>query len=211
MNDLALWQQLKEGEKKALERIYQQEVRALLNYGKKFSKDAQLVEDSVQDLFIELWRNRSTLGKTDSIRRYLFVSLRRKIIRQIERTKKRVSEGELVDSHFEAVISIEEQIIGSEVSTAQSTKLKQAFETLSKRQQEAVYLKYYAGMDYEDIGEILEINYQSVRNLVSNALKALRKTMMIVIFVLLSSTLTFGGILRCWCPHQQHPLEERCG
>lgn len=184
MNDLQLWQDLIDGKKAALEKIYQEQVRALLKYGNKFSRDSQLIEDSVQDLFVELWRKRANLGPTDNIRRYLLVALRRKIIRQIERSRKRFSEGEPTENHFGAEMSIDEEIIGAEVSAAQSVQLKRAFETLSKRQQEALYLKYYADLDYKDIGEVMDINYQSVRNLVFKALQTLRKSMVLLWWVL---------------------------
>ncbi len=46
-------------------------------------------------------------------------------------------------------------------------------EILSNRQKEAVFLKYYNQMSYEDICDIMNINYQSVRNLISTALKKL--------------------------------------
>ena len=178
MNDIALWEALKQGEKQALEKIYREHVKALLLYGKKFSADEQLIEDNIQDLFIELWKNKANLGNTDSIRRYLLVSLRRKIIRNISRTKKYISNNEPEEYQFQADFAIEDQIIQGELSSEQSTKLKASISKLSQRQQEALYLKYYSEMDYKDIAEIMDINYQSVRNLVFNALKSLRDQML---------------------------------
>ena len=43
------------------------------------------------------------------------------------------------------------------------------------RQKEAIYLKYQQGMDYEAIGEAMNISYQSVRNLTHSALSRLKK------------------------------------
>ena len=39
-------------------------------------------------------------------------------------------------------------------------------------------------MDYKEIGEAMDINYQSVRNLVFNALKALRKGMLVWLLII---------------------------
>ncbi|MCP3932094.1 MAG: sigma-70 family RNA polymerase sigma factor [Bacteroidetes bacterium] len=176
MNDLQLWQNLKKGDKKALDRIYSDHITALLKYGNKFSSNEQFVEDCMQELFIELWKKRENLGDTDSIRRYLFVSIRRKVIRQLKR--KREVNVEVEEQYFHAEISIDEELIGKEITSEQSEKLKSALDKLSKRQQEAIYLKYYSGLNYKDIGEVMNINYQSVRNLVFNALKALKKYML---------------------------------
>jgi len=184
MSDLLRWKQLKSGDKKALEMIYRQEADFLLTYGKKFSKNMPLVEDCVQDLFVELWRNREGLSNTDSIRRYLLVALRRKIIRQLGKSQKVESDKSPADTDFAAELAIDTQLIAKELSEEQSKKLKVAFQHLSSRQQESIYLKFYAGMDYKDIAEVMDINYQSVRNLIFNALGKLRKYLSLLLLFL---------------------------
>lgn len=183
MNEFELWRELKSGDKKALERIYSVHVKALLKYGRKFCVDAQMVEDCVQDLFIDIWNTRKRLGDTDSIKRYLFVSLRRKIFRQLQRSPKHISPDESLSELFDAEMVIDDRLIQMEISTERLKELKTALQQLSKRQQESLYLKYFAEMDYKDISEIMEINYQSARNLIFNALKALRKSMLPLLFL----------------------------
>lgn len=179
MNDLALWKKLKDGDQAALEKIYREQAVTLLRYGKKISKNEQLVEDAIQDLFIELWKNRQTIGETDSIKRYLLTALRRKVIRMLKKQSKRNDQIEMEDLPFMATIAIDEQIMAKELSEERSEQLKIAMEQLSKRQKEGIYLKYFMEMDYEDIGEIMGISYQSTRNLVFNALKSLKSKMTI--------------------------------
>ena len=174
MTDLELWQELKQGSKKALESIYAEHASALLKYGAKFSLDEQLVEDCVHDLFIELWKNREGIGQTDSIRKYLLVALRRKIIREVGRSSKHISGEEPQEYQFEATLSIDQNLITAEIEQARQQQLKAALNALSSRQKEIIYLKYFNGMDNQSISEILDINYQSVRNLLSRTLKALK-------------------------------------
>jgi len=62
---------------------------------------------------------------------------------------------------------------------------------LSSRQQEILYLKFHSEMDYDQIIEIMGLNYQSARNLVTRALEALRKSMtsvLVLIFLFLKWT-----------------------
>lgn len=176
MSDQILWQSLKTGDQQALATIYRAHAAALLKYGQKFSQDGQLVEDSLQDLFIELWKNRAGLSDTDSIRKYLFVSLRRKIIRNLNPIK-RVASEEPEERLFQADFAIDEKIIEEEGQIEQKEKLEQAIAQLSERQQEVLYLKYFADMDYPEICEVMNINYQSVRNLAFRALQALRENL----------------------------------
>ena len=71
----------KNGDKTAFEAIYRFYAGALLNYGYKIASDRALVEDSIQDLFYELWNNRSRIAEPNSIKYYLFKALRYKINR----------------------------------------------------------------------------------------------------------------------------------
>lgn len=185
MSDILLWKQLKEGNKSALERIYSTYISSLLKYGRKFSRNDQVIEDCIQDLFIELWKNREGLGMTDSIQRYLLVALRRKVIKQLDRSKKWVADKEPTELDFDVEIAVDQKLIALEISSERAIQVKEAMKNLSKRQKEVIYLKYVSGLDYEDIGEVMDLNYQSVRNLVSKALKKLKGSLLPFILILL--------------------------
>jgi len=184
MSDKILWRQLKEGNHGALETIYRSHFTHLINYGRKFSKDRATVEDAVQELFIELWSKRGSLGETDSIKPYLLVSLRRKIIKSVKQIQKTTNDNEPTDFHFNAVLAIDEDIISKELSAEKKQKLAEAMQKLSHRQREVLYLKYQNNMDYEGISEAMDINYQSVRNLVSKAISTLSKHMILLLFII---------------------------
>lgn len=172
MDEKSLWNELKKGDKSALEKIYRTFFKELFNYGKRFSSDTSLVEDSIQDLFIDIWNKKENLADLTQIKPYLFVSLRRKIISEVK--KKRVDTGiELEDNHFEASLSFEDILISKEGSTQQKKELEIAFQKLTNRQKEILYLKFYNQFDYTVISEIMDMNYQSARNLVSRALAKL--------------------------------------
>lgn len=59
---------------------------------------------------------------------------------------------------------------------------------LSNRQREIIYLRFYQNLDYEEISEVMNINYQASRNLLSHAIKVLRQLevpifLMIALFI----------------------------
>ena len=176
MESPELWKNLKAGQKEALGKIYQTHVDVLIQYGSRFTSNIQMVEDCIQDLFVELWKNRNGLGETTAIKPYLMASLRRKIYRKNKKANLVVSDDHDAYLPFEVTQAFEQKLIEKEVSEEQVKKLKSALTSLSKRQQEVIYLKYYAGLDYEDIEAVMSINYQSIRNLVSTALKKLKDT-----------------------------------
>ncbi|MBK9737828.1 MAG: hypothetical protein IPO92_23990 [Saprospiraceae bacterium] len=62
MDDLTLWSKLKNGEQKAFKEIYDRHIRDLENYCKKFTKDIELIEDTLHDLFVQIWQRRDSSG-----------------------------------------------------------------------------------------------------------------------------------------------------
>jgi RNA polymerase sigma factor (sigma-70 family) len=180
MSDIELWNALRQGQKSALERIYRDHAEVLLRYGRKFIADGQLVEDCIQDLFVDLWNKREGLGENDSVRRYLLVALRRRVFRVMEREVKKVATEEPEEKHFQADFSIDYQLIQEELSAEKSKLLQTALDGLSDRQREVIYLKFFAEMDYPEIGEVMGLNYQSARNLAYRALEALRDAMLVL-------------------------------
>ena len=176
MTDKLLWQALKSGQKSALESIYNNQVDYLYNYSLRLTQDTGLILDCIQDLFIEIWNKRETIGSTDNIRPYLITSLRRKVIHAINKAKK--TSGEVKeDLDFRTDEGIESQIIRSETKSENKSILEKAMDQLSSRQREAIYHKYYNDHSYDEICKIMDINYQSVRNLISQGMKKMKQYM----------------------------------
>ena len=174
MNDEILWGKLRSGDKVALKQIYDTHIDALLQYGHRFCKDEQKVHDCIHDLFVYLWEKKETLSATDSIIRYLLVAIRRRIIKAIHVN---TVEWKETDTSFLADISIEDKVIKDEELEEEKAQITAAMVTLSNRQKEAIYLKYYKGLKYDEICQIMDISNQSVRNLVASGLKVMRKVL----------------------------------
>ena len=112
-------------------------------------------------------------------------SLRRKIIAQLKIKQKVQNTEDFGNMDFEAELAIEDLLINQELTEERSIKLKAAFENLSGRQKEVLYLRFYKGLDYEQISEVVGIRYQSLRNLISGGLKKLRAELIIFILIVL--------------------------
>ncbi|NNE16152.1 MAG: sigma-70 family RNA polymerase sigma factor [Saprospiraceae bacterium] len=164
---------MRQGNRKAFEIIYNNEVDALLNYGKKFTKDENLIEDAIHDVFIYIWQKKEGLNELTQIRPYLFVSLRHKIL-NVSKKQQKTEHKEINDSFLDKEVSVEDRLIDDEFQVELSTKVKKSFEVLSNRQKEAIYLRYQSNMAYEDICKVMDISYQSVRNLISTGVKKLQ-------------------------------------
>ena len=184
IDDSQLWDNLRAGKKSALKVIYDQEFQYLFNYGRKIFQRTELVEDSIHDLFVEIWQRHDSLGPTDSIRRYLATSLRRKIVSVLKKESKSQSVDSFDTIPFDVELAIDEVIIAQELNEEQATQLERAFEKLTAKQKEILYLRFYQGLDYEQIADVLDMKYQSLRNAVSRAIKNLRGDMVVILLAL---------------------------
>jgi len=178
--EAVVWAALQAGNRSALDYIFEKYVRLLYAYGSKITKDYGIVEDGIQDLFVELWRKHDLLGDTDNIKFYLLKSLRRKIVRRIDSDKRKLGIDALPEENAaEVQDSAEASIIQQQFSIEQQEQLTRAIAHLSERQREAVHLKFYEKMDYQQLSEVLEISLTSAYKLIGKAVDALRKSMRI--------------------------------
>jgi RNA polymerase sigma factor (sigma-70 family) len=171
-----LWTAFRKGDKGAFNSLAILFYETMYNYGTKLTRDHTLVEDCIQDLFLDLWRRRQFLGETDHLKFYLLKSLRRKILAERKNQDKwQQQDVELSQAHdFVGEFSIETRMIELESAELHMKKLHQILSDLTKRQREAIYLKFYQEMDNEQIAKMMSISYQSVRNLIHTAIKDLQ-------------------------------------
>lgn len=180
--DIENWNGLLAGNRKAFENLYSDYFKILYNYGRKICTDVTQVEDAIHDLFVDLWRFKSNLSKTTSVRFYLYRSLRRRIINTNTKADFRFEQGLFLEDSLRLTSpSLEHQIIENEVNTHQHIQLKKLLNDLSPRQYEALVLYYYDEFSYAEIATMLEVNEQSARNLVQRGLAQLRQFAKIIV------------------------------
>ncbi len=161
------------GDEKSLGRLMNLYYKALLNYGYKFVKNDDFLKDCIQELFINIWNNRARLAVPDSIKADLFVSLKRKIERDIVREPFLEELADRLYPHVE--FSPEWWLIREESLALKTRNMADLLNSLPKRQREVIYLKYYEEMSREEISLILSITPQTVSNLLQLAYLHLRK------------------------------------
>ena len=170
-----LWKDMISGNKKSFEDLYKQYFQALINYGFRITKNENLIEDAVQELFISIWNNRTNLSEVNEVKFYLFRSLKNKILRQLE--KDIFDKSEDVDVYLDLLISIseEQKKIDSEQLNTNLDTLQRAIAHLPLRQQEVINLKYYHDFTLDEIAKLMNVNKQSVSNLLFRSYAILRK------------------------------------
>ncbi len=188
LSDAEIWKAFMKGSQEAFSYIFEQHIRLLYNYGDKISPNHALVDDCIQELFIDLWEKRNQLNPTSSIKFYLFVALRRKILRKLSQSKE--NPHALVPENLEVVQSYESQLIDLQITEDQKIKLQEALKSLSEKQRTATLLKFYHKLNYEEIAEMMSLPVKSVYDLIYHSIKTLKKSLpkktFYLIFIIIS-------------------------
>lgn len=189
MHENELWYSYKEGDVKALEGLYEQYYTPLTNYGFKFTPDNVCIEESMQDLFLKLWQNRERIARPVVVKQYLYFSFRRILLRKLEYSPSR-HEEELAGEHipFYLDLNCAHPLLRQERIAALPAQVDTLLGTLTNRQREAVFLKYYEDLSYEHIAEIMHMSMSGTQRLIYRALERLREqvadfTLLLLLFI----------------------------
>jgi RNA polymerase sigma factor (sigma-70 family) len=175
-SDIQLWNEFRSGSKSSFEKLVQVHYRSLYAYGTKFRRDHEFVKDCLQDLFLQLWKNRSTLGNTGHVKSYLFKCVRNNILRAIQKNKWHSQTVQLDDNYaFDVEFSIEHHLIREQTLRDTASRFSKLLNTLPRRQKEIIYLRFYQDLEIDEIVTIMEINAQSIYNLIHKALSSLHE------------------------------------
>jgi len=177
ISDTEKWSLFRNGDDLWFSNIYSEYSVKLFHYGVKFTPTQSIVEDVIQDLFSELYKNRKSLGDTDNILFYLMSSFKRKLLRSLKK-EEILKNNPIEDSYqFEVSYSIEFEIIKEEQQKNHAKKILKVLQLLTPRQREAIYLRYTKELNYQEISDLMGLNVVSVRNLISKAIRTLRITL----------------------------------
>jgi RNA polymerase sigma factor (sigma-70 family) len=181
-SDKKIWADFKSGDKKATSNIYHENIQLLYRYGKKLTTDDDLIKDKIQELFYDLIRTRENLGSTDNIRFYLIKALRRRIFSELKKKSLFVEPADNENDCFMA--SCEEELIEMENDRYRDEMVKKAVKMLSPRKREILFYRYSCNFEYNQICEIMNIEYDTARKLVFRGLSSLKEYLVKMDFIL---------------------------
>ncbi|WP_423127997.1 RNA polymerase sigma factor [Gaoshiqia sp. Z1-71] len=173
--DYFLWKSFKNGDEKAFCNLYDLHIDSLYRFGMQFSADSDFIKDCIHDLFLDLFKYRNQLSDTDSIQYYLFRSLRRKIYKELSR-RLPVNHENYANQNELKQPTIEDSIIRDEIELENYRLLQKAFEGLTGRQREALFLRFEQDLAYPEIADILDVSVDSARTIIYRAIKVLRES-----------------------------------
>jgi RNA polymerase sigma factor (sigma-70 family) len=189
----AQWKLFQSGDKEALAAIYNNYIQHLYNYGAKFTQDEALIADTIQDTFIRLWDSRERLSVPASVKHYLLKSFRHTLFRKLEQAARHAHEPLNPLYEFGVTLSAEAGRISREEQQLRTEKLNRALQLLPPRQKEALFLRFYENVPYEEIARIMGTSVKAVYKAVFRALEKLKEAFALTIMLLLIYIAIFSG------------------
>lgn len=171
-----VWDQLRGGNPMALEYLYRTYGKSLFNFGVKLYGRKEWVQDTLHELFVDLWKQPQKLSTVTSLKTYLFKAFKYKLQRQYGKEKRWIYQADYERlAAMEVELPEESRMISAQLSREQQLKLANAIEKLPARQREVLHLLFDEALSYEEIARIMEINVRSVYTLAWKGISSLRK------------------------------------
>jgi RNA polymerase sigma-70 factor (ECF subfamily) len=166
-NELEFIKAIRRGDKtafRALSRIYYD---PLYRFLWRKTRDEETAKDLVQELFLNVWKNRANLDETQSCKAYLYRAAHNLAINHLK--KKAARQAHLVDR------AAADQIAATDERRDFQEYVEEVLGDLPEEQRLVFTLNKFEGLKYGEIAKMLHVSVKTVESRMSKALKALRE------------------------------------
>jgi len=171
LNDITLFDLLKDGDEAAFNEIYHRYQGLLYVYACRITREENEAEDIVQEIFISLWDRRASLTLRGSLALYLYSAVRYKFFDRLDKQQVR---SDYRDA-FLRFIRQGEYFTDLYIRERELAQLiEKEVRSLPAKMQEVFHLSRTAHLTHKEIALRLGISEKTVKNQVNNALKILK-------------------------------------
>lgn len=180
--DFKILEKLKQGQAGAFRELFDLYYIPLTSYAFKYCDSFTLAEDIVQDLFVKFWDEQLYVKLDDNIGAYLFKSVKNNTLQVL----KKKSKYRFEDIESQVCDLIEEFDFDKLNLEEEKRKLHQHIEALPRKSKEVFKAIVLDNLKYKEVALQLDISVNTVKTHYSRALKQLRETVPVIIWLLLS-------------------------
>lgn len=172
-NDSKWIAQLREGDRLTFANIFNLYAKELYEFASRTIDAKEDCEEIVQDVFVSLWERREEL-EIDSLKAYLFTSVKYKVIRYIKhQVVKRKYEEHY--RHFESTYIAPVEPESSTPVIPLHARLSESLQGLPARCREAFQLRLEQNLSNSEIAQRMHISKRTVEEYMTTAFAHLRK------------------------------------
>lgn len=162
---------IRAGEESAFDAVFRAYYARMVRVSEAMVGSRAPAEEIAQEVMLELWRRRQTLGVDTSLQAYLFRATRNRTLNYL-RHEKVAQRGSLFAApEMVAQPEGDRGLVEAEIDVA----LKNAIAQLPPRCREVFELSRLHGLKYSEIAETLDISVKTVEAQMGKALKIIRE------------------------------------
>jgi len=168
--DHILLKKIVEGNKTAFDNLFFKYYKPLFRFAYNFCHSSVLAEDSVQNTFIKIWKNRNELGAYNELGKVLFTYTRNEVIDEIRKNNTRKKyEGSAI-----AELLTEESSENNDKERVVAI-IESAIECLPQKAREIFRMAKKEGLTINEIADYLKISPKTAENQLTIANKKMRQ------------------------------------
>lgn len=172
-SDIFVINALKKGDKKIFEHLYSSYYQKLCVYLLSYCQDRAIIEDVVQDVFLNLWAKRSEITIRTSLNAFLYKSTYNRLMDKYRHARLK---NEMLSSYYHTAVMLAVEN-DNEASRKRLGLLKACMEDLPERCREVFLSGKVRGLDYREISEELEISVKTIEGHFARAYRLLKECM----------------------------------
>lgn len=162
---------IQKGNPEAFKKLMKRYFRELADFAFHYVKSSQAAKDVTQDVFANIWEKRDSWHPNQSIKMYLYLSVKNEALKEIRNRK--------IERKYIKAYKKEQKI--SKFDSQEDNEFEQfkkvaqrAINELPSRARMAYKLHRRDGLTYKEIAKVMEISHKTVESQIGRALKILR-------------------------------------
>lgn len=132
-----------------------------------------MAEDIVQEVFLQIWLNRTRLDPTKNIKSYLYIATRNRALNVLRRAS-------VEREHQDKITYIDSRVLTPEDELERHQTIQETHRTIDQLPEKCRIIFTMSRFDYltyAEIAEILDISIKTVETQMGRALKSLRHSL----------------------------------
>lgn len=171
MEDQELIDRIKHDDRDCFDLLFKKYYRPLVLYIRSLSKDMDLAEDIVQDVFFNLWSKRSKITIKKTVKGYLFWISYTSYIDHYRKSKHRSNLfNDIKEKAFRDALPEDTEVMELKIK-----KLKSVIESLPPNCKKVLELNKMGGLKYDEIALTLNISKKTVESHMRTAFEKIRQ------------------------------------
>jgi len=161
----------------ALKALYDHYSNPFFQLAMAIVHSAEMAEEIVEDVFIQVWKNRTRIGEIENLHLYLYVATRNisKTYLRKYKNKKFINFDEVQLPYFKIDVTPEDIMISGEIIN----RINAAINELPPKCRLIFKLVKEDGLKYREVAELLQVTQKTVENQLAIALKKIHSAVRI--------------------------------